>query len=99
MRRIDDVERNAAHPRGVLGGLAIGAVIGDEDQRCALEIGILEGPRKDDHRRDFGEIGLDHAAHNHYKSSRLSAEPGLVEGFFSTANDDDALTLDLVADG
>jgi hypothetical protein len=35
---------------------------------------------------------------NHDRSSRLRGQPGFPEGVFSTADDDDALTLNFVAD-
>src|SRR3982750_1585937 len=77
---------------------AVRPVIGHEHQRRPIEISRVE--RANPH---FGgqpaEIHSNFRAYNHDRSSRLNGQPGFPEGVFSTADDDDALTLDDVADG
>ncbi len=93
---VDDVERDAAGPRRALGRLAVGAMIGDEHQRRSVKVGIGERPlvRRD---RKCREVGDDTPRNNHDRCSSLNRQPRFIQGLFVTADDDDALTLDLVA--
>lgn len=95
---VDDVQRHPLGPRSKLRSIAVRTVVGDENQCRINEIGGLEraGQHGDG---EPGKVGYYGSGNNDDQSSRLRGQPGFVEGFFSTADDDDALTLDFVADG
>src|SRR5690606_18672803 len=97
-RNVDDVDRDTPAPRRELRCLGVRAGLGEEHQGCVIEHRWLETAFCTD---CTGKVvqSCTYPAKYDDRSSRLKSQPGLVAGFFSIADDDDAPTLDFVADG